>query len=125
MTTVDAFQHLCRELDRHQAGTAPEVRDLLHTLYTLRDDVSAHQPALSDTSVSTVAARMRDLTPVTPTPLLIDTALDCETQLPQAVIAEVPCWPCTELPRSPTATSTGATPTADSGPGTASAYWCR
>ncbi|MFD3513252.1 lantibiotic dehydratase [Streptomyces sp. NPDC058657] len=89
MTTVDGFQHLCRELDRHQADDVPEVRDLVHALYALRDDVSAHQPTLSDTSVSAVAARMRDLTTVTPTPLLIDTALDCETQLPQSVIAEV------------------------------------
>lgn len=89
MTTVDGFQHLCRELDRHQAENVPEVRDLVHALYALRDDVSAHQPTLSDTSVSAVAGRMRALTPVTPTPLLIDTALDCETQLPQAVIAEV------------------------------------
>ncbi|MGC5260760.1 lantibiotic dehydratase [Streptomyces cyaneofuscatus] len=89
MTTVDGFQHLCRELDRHQADDVPEVRDLVHALYALRDDVSAHQPTLSDTSVSAVAARMRALTTVTPTPLLIDTALDCETQLPQSVIAEV------------------------------------
>ncbi|MET8327080.1 lantibiotic dehydratase [Streptomyces sp. NPDC005181] len=89
MTTVDAFQHLCRELDRHQADTIPEVRDLVRALYALRDDVSTHQPTLSDTNVSALATRMRALTPVTPTPLLIDTALDCETQLPQAVIAEV------------------------------------
>ncbi|MGW9287658.1 lantibiotic dehydratase [Streptomyces albidoflavus] len=89
MTTVDAFQHLCRELARHQADNLPEVHDLVHALYALRDELSAHQPTLSDTSVRAVAARMRALTPVTPTPLLIDTALDCETQLPQAVIAEV------------------------------------
>ncbi|SCD72044.1 lantibiotic dehydratase [Streptomyces sp. PpalLS-921] len=89
MTTVDAFQHLCRELDRLQADDLPEVRDLVHELYALRDDLSAHQPTLSDTSVSAVAARMRVLTAVTPTPLLIDTALDCETELPQAVVAEV------------------------------------
>ncbi|MCX4676180.1 lantibiotic dehydratase [Streptomyces sp. NBC_01433] len=89
MTTVDGFQHLCRELDRHQADNVPEVRDLVHALYALRDDVSAHQPTLSDTSLSAVAARMHALTTVTPTPLLIDTALDCETQLPQSVIAEV------------------------------------
>ncbi|ARF73780.1 lantibiotic dehydratase [Kitasatospora albolonga] len=88
MTTVDAFQHLCNELDRYQADGIPEVRDLVHALYAVRDEVSAHQPMISDTSVSAVAARMLDLTAVTPTPLLIDTALDCETQLPQAVIAE-------------------------------------
>ncbi|WP_047471419.1 lantibiotic dehydratase [Streptomyces sp. M10] len=89
MTTVEAFQHLCRELDRRQADNLPEVHDLVHALYALRDELSAHQPTLSDTSVSAVAKRMRALTAVTPTPLLIDTALDCETELPQAVIAEV------------------------------------
>ncbi|MFE1289648.1 lantibiotic dehydratase [Streptomyces sp. NPDC058751] len=89
MTTVDAFQHLCRELDRLQADTVPEVRDLVQALYALRDDMSAHQPMISDTRVRAVAARMRAFTPVTPTPLLIDTALDCEIHLPQTVIAEV------------------------------------
>ncbi|MGW3405453.1 lantibiotic dehydratase [Streptomyces zhihengii] len=88
LTTVDAFQHLCRELDRLQAHDIPEVRDLLHGLYSVRDELSAHQPTLSDTGLTALATRMLALTPVTPTPLLIDTALDCETQLPQAVIAE-------------------------------------
>ncbi|RRQ80202.1 lantibiotic dehydratase [Streptomyces griseofuscus] len=88
MTAVDAFHHLCHELERHSAESVPEVRDLVHELYALRDDVSAHQPTLSDTSVGAIAARMHALTPVTPTPLHIDTALDCETQLPQAVIVE-------------------------------------
>ncbi|MFE2097905.1 lantibiotic dehydratase [Streptomyces sp. NPDC059468] len=89
MTTVDAFTHLCRELERHQADSVPDVRDLVHALYAVREDVSSLQPTLCDTGVSTVAARMRALTSVTPTPLLIDTALDCEVQLPQTVIAEV------------------------------------
>jgi thiopeptide-type bacteriocin biosynthesis protein len=89
MTTVDAFQHLCHELHKHQADDIREIRDLVHALYALREDVASLQPTLCDTSVSAVAERMRALTPVTPTPLLIDTALDCETQLPQAVIAEV------------------------------------
>ncbi|MGW5102663.1 lantibiotic dehydratase [Streptomyces sp. NPDC004100] len=88
MTTVDAFQHLCHELKQHRAEGIPEVRDLVHELYALREEVSAYQPTLSDTSVSALVTRMHDVTPVTPTPLLIDTALDCETQLPQAVIAE-------------------------------------
>ncbi|MEU6174014.1 lantibiotic dehydratase [Streptantibioticus parmotrematis] len=88
MTTVDAFHHLCHELDQHGADNIPEVRDLVHELYELRAKVSAHQPTLSDTSVSALVTRMHAVTPITPTPLLIDTALDCETQLPQAVIAE-------------------------------------
>ncbi|MFJ8405386.1 lantibiotic dehydratase [Streptomyces microflavus] len=88
MTTVDPLQHLCHELEQHDADSIPDVRDLVHELYALRDELSAHQPTLSDISVSSLATRMRALTAVTPTPLLIDTALDCETQLPHAVIAE-------------------------------------
>lgn len=89
MTTVDAFQHLCDELDRHHADQVPDVRDLVRELYAVRDDLSPHQPALPGTSVRTLATRMRALTTVTPTPLLADTALDCDVQLPQPVIAEV------------------------------------
>ncbi|MGW2115357.1 lantibiotic dehydratase [Streptomyces zhihengii] len=88
MTTVDALHHVCHELDRRQADRIPEVRDLVHGLYSVRDALSAHQPTLSDTGLTALATRMLALTTVTPTPLLIDTALDCETQLPQAVIAE-------------------------------------
>ncbi|MEU1533948.1 lantibiotic dehydratase [Streptomyces fagopyri] len=89
MTTVDAFQHLCHELDHHQAENLPQVQDLVHALYAVRDEIASHHPTLSDTSVSSLTARMRALSPVTPTPLLIDTVLDCETQLPQTVITEV------------------------------------
>ncbi|MEU6404045.1 lantibiotic dehydratase [Streptomyces sp. NPDC046985] len=88
MTTVDAFQHLCDELEQLQAESVQEIRNLVHELYELRAEVSAHQPKLSDTSVGALVTRMHAVTPITPTPLLIDTVLDCETQLPQAVIAE-------------------------------------
>lgn len=89
MTTVDAFQHLCRELEKHQAHTVPDVRDLVQALFAVREDLSCHSPTLGDSRTTTVATRMRALTSVTETPLLIDTALDCEIHLPQAVIAEV------------------------------------
>lgn len=89
MTTVDAFEHLCLELERCRAGTIPEVRDLARVVQQVREEVSSHQPALSDTSASSIAATMRAITSVTPTPLLIDTTLDCDVQIPQAVIAEV------------------------------------
>ncbi|MET9058413.1 lantibiotic dehydratase [Streptomyces antibioticus] len=89
MTTVDAFQHLCRELDRHHADGIPDVRDLVRTLYVVRDDASLRGPTPSGADMSTLTARMRALTSVTSTPLLIDTALDCEVQIPRAVIAEV------------------------------------
>lgn len=89
MTTVDALPHLCRELETHQAEDVPEVRDLVEALNQVREEIAAHQPVLSRPGMRAVAARMRALSPVTPTPLLLDTALDAEAQIPQAVIAEV------------------------------------
>ncbi|WP_257135825.1 lantibiotic dehydratase family protein, partial [Streptomyces sp. b94] len=55
MTTVDPLQHLCHELEQHDADSIPDVRDLVHELYALRDEVSAHQPTLSDINVSALA----------------------------------------------------------------------
>ncbi|RXS81480.1 lantibiotic dehydratase [Streptomyces sp. TM32] len=89
MTTVDALPHLCRELEKHQAQDVPEVRGLVTALNQVREDVAAHQPVHSRSGMSAVAERMRGLSPVTPTPLLLDTALDAEVQVPQGVIAEV------------------------------------
>lgn len=89
MTAADALPHLCRELGKRRAEEVPEVRGLVSALNRVREDVAAHQPVHSRPGISAVAARMRDLSPVTPTPLLLDTALDAEVQLPQGVIAEV------------------------------------
>ncbi|WP_030898821.1 lantibiotic dehydratase [Streptomyces sp. NRRL F-5126] len=89
MTTVDALQHLCRELDKRKADTVPEVRALVLALNAVREEISAQRPELSGAGVRAVSARMRDLSPVTSTPLLVDTAIDAEVQLPQAVVSEV------------------------------------
>ncbi|MFJ5608206.1 lantibiotic dehydratase [Streptomyces sp. NPDC093221] len=82
MTTTDAFGHLCTELERVSADTIPELHDLVTALYEIRDEVAASAPVR-------FTPRMRALSQATPTPLVIDTALDCDVQIPAGVLEEV------------------------------------
>lgn len=82
MTTTDAFGHLCTELERVSADTIPELRDLVTALYEIREGIAASAP-------DRVTPRMRALTQATPTPLVIDTGLDCDVQIPAGVLEEV------------------------------------
>ncbi|MFP8887732.1 lantibiotic dehydratase [Streptomyces mangrovi] len=89
MTTADSFAHLCAELERLNADTAPGIGELVRELYAVRDEMAGHQSDFAAPVSEGVVARMRALSPVTPTPLLIDTALDCEVRIPQSVMDEV------------------------------------
>jgi thiopeptide-type bacteriocin biosynthesis protein len=82
MTTVDAFGHLCAELQRVSAETLPGLGDLVTELYAVHEQTAAAVPEL-------VTPRMRALSQATPTPLVIDTALDCDVQIPAVVLDEV------------------------------------
>lgn len=89
MTTMDAFGHLCAELERLHADTIPDLHDLVTALYGIRDDLAAHQPASATAALDRLVPKMRALTPATPTPLIIDTGLDCDVQIPASVLDEV------------------------------------
>lgn len=88
MTTVDAFGHLCAELKRVSAETIPGLHDLVTALYDLRDDLAAHPPTASSIALDVIAPKMRALSAATTTPLVIDTELDCRTEIPAAVLEE-------------------------------------
>ncbi|GAA3160338.1 lantibiotic dehydratase [Streptomyces ramulosus] len=88
MTTMDALGHLCTELERVSADSIPDLYELVTELYELRDEIAGTQPTTSATP-GRLTARMRALSEATPTPLVIDTALDCDVQIPAAVLEEV------------------------------------
>lgn len=81
MTITDAFGHLCSELERASAHAVPGLGGMVSDLLAIRDEIAAAAPAR-------VTTRMHALSRATPTPLNIDTALDCEVQLPAAVLEE-------------------------------------
>jgi thiopeptide-type bacteriocin biosynthesis protein len=89
MTTLDAFGHLCAELERQQADTVPDLHDLVTALYDVRDEIAAHQPPSATAAMERLIPKMRAISPATPTPLVIDTGLDCDVQIPAAVLEEV------------------------------------
>ncbi|MFI1015538.1 lantibiotic dehydratase [Streptomyces sp. NPDC020965] len=86
MTTVDAFGHLCTELRKADAETVDGVGDLVRELYAIHQELSE---ARSDrTTLSATIERMRTASSITATPVLVDTALDCEVRIPQPVVDE-------------------------------------
>jgi thiopeptide-type bacteriocin biosynthesis protein len=89
MITLDAFGHLCAELERVHANTVPDVRDLITELYDIRDEIAAHQPASAAPALYRVVPKMCAISAATPTPLIIDTGLDCDVQVPTAVVDDV------------------------------------
>lgn len=88
MTTVDALSHICDELEKADAHTLEDIGDLVHGLYAIRAGLNAHEPALPTSALGDVTDRMLKVSAITPTPLLIDTALDCVVQIPQQVVEE-------------------------------------
>lgn len=83
MTEPDALAHLCTEL----IGL-PSVRGLLDELGEIRDQLA--QPACTE-GVPVPAAlleRMRAVSAIAPVPVVVDTVLDCEVQIPEHVVTE-------------------------------------
>ncbi|MFJ6659295.1 lantibiotic dehydratase [Streptomyces sp. NPDC091377] len=86
MTSVDAFDHLCTELRKADAETVDEVRELVRELYALHSELSGTQA--DHAPLGATIARMQTVSSVTQTPVLVDTALDCEVRIPQQVVDE-------------------------------------
>ncbi|GLZ30903.1 hypothetical protein Lesp02_30920 [Lentzea sp. NBRC 105346] len=87
MTCLDALDHVCAELEAIEARTIPEIADMVHELSAIhRQLVEDALAALSDTAV--VTSRMRALSPVADMPLIADTILDCDIEIPEQVAQE-------------------------------------
>ncbi|WP_367138431.1 MULTISPECIES: lantibiotic dehydratase [Streptomyces] len=88
MTCLDSFGHVCATLDAAKADSIPGIADLVRELYAIRDELAGPVPADAWASISGVAERMRTLSDVSPVPLVTDTSLDCEVQIPEQVAVE-------------------------------------
>nr|WP_237694809.1 lantibiotic dehydratase [Streptomyces sp. SID5468] len=88
MTRLDALGHVCDLLEAAEAHTIPDITDLVTELYALRHELSRSvvidaRPARSD-----LADRMQALSDVASVPLVIDTGLDCDVEIPEHVAVE-------------------------------------
>ena len=88
MTSMDSLDHVCAELDRVSADSIPDLHDLVTALYEVRDEITT-RPAVAAPALDRLTEKMRALSPATPTPLVMDTGLDCEVRIPAAVLDEV------------------------------------
>jgi hypothetical protein len=88
MTELDALGHVCAELDAAGARDIPEIADAVLQLYAIRDELAAQDPAAPWSERIPLVERMRVLSDIAPVPLLVDTAVDCDLQIPEQVAQE-------------------------------------
>ncbi|MYT68320.1 MULTISPECIES: lantibiotic dehydratase [unclassified Streptomyces] len=81
MTVLDPLKHVCGELDRIEHPLGEELGDLHAALV-------GHSDTAAATDLRTLTRRMHQQSAIAPMPLVVDTALDCDVQIPGAVIAE-------------------------------------
>lgn len=92
MTVPDALGHLRARLEAADADELPDLAGLVQHLRMVHEDLSCHNDIASPTAAhamrATVAERMNAICDIAPQPLVVDTALDCDVSLPEAVIRE-------------------------------------
>jgi lantibiotic biosynthesis protein len=86
MTCPDALSYACAELEAAEAHNIPEIMGMVRELSTIHKELSTDRP----TAVlrSTVTERMRALSEAADVPLVVDTILDCDIQIPGQVARE-------------------------------------
>ncbi|WP_326595940.1 lantibiotic dehydratase [Streptomyces sp. NBC_01803] len=87
MTGMDALGHVCTALEAADARSIPGVADLAGQLYAIRDEL-AERPAARWSGTAGLVKRMRALSNAAPVPLVADTTVDCDVQLPEFVARE-------------------------------------
>jgi thiopeptide-type bacteriocin biosynthesis protein len=86
MTCSDALGHVCAELEAVAAETIPEIASTTRELEAVH-----HQLLAQDRSVVSdraVTRRMQALSSVTDMPVIADTILDCDIEIPEQVVHE-------------------------------------
>lgn len=86
MTCLDSLGHVCAELDAVKAEEVSEIADTVRELRAIHRQVSANgRAAVTGTAVT---GRMQALSAVADMPLLVDTILDCDVELPEQIVHE-------------------------------------
>ncbi|KRB72576.1 lantibiotic dehydratase [Kitasatospora sp. Root187] len=83
MTEPDALAHLCTELTG-----LPGVRALLDELGEIRDQLAQRATTAGVPVPAALLERMRAVSGAAPVPVVVDTVLDCDVQIPEHVVTE-------------------------------------
>ncbi|MFD7713736.1 lantibiotic dehydratase [Streptomyces sp. NPDC059786] len=88
MTDADPLGHVCTQLDQAGAEHLPGVAALAARLAEIRcliDEPDSAAPWAGDTRL---VKAMHAVSPIAPTPVLVDAALDCTALIPDALLTE-------------------------------------
>ncbi|WP_241826764.1 lantibiotic dehydratase [Streptomyces graminilatus] len=88
MTSVDPLTHVCTQLDKADAASIPDVAELAARLAAIRDRIDHPTGTAPWASGSVLVQDMQRLSSVAPVPLLVDAALDCTVDIPEALLRE-------------------------------------
>ncbi|MYY10137.1 lantibiotic dehydratase [Streptomyces sp. SID4919] len=83
MTELDALGHLCEELEACGIRNIPVIDGLVGELFAARDEISTWHPGAADP-----AKGVRPLSGTVPVPPTVDTAVDCDVQIPESVVRD-------------------------------------
>jgi thiopeptide-type bacteriocin biosynthesis protein len=87
MTCIDVLGCLCARLEQVSAHDIPEISGLVGELHVIREQLATQtQPA--DLEPIDPVGRMLAVSGAAAFPLVVDTVLDCEVEIPQAVAQE-------------------------------------
>ncbi|MFJ4570624.1 lantibiotic dehydratase [Streptomyces sp. NPDC088846] len=88
MTCLDGLEHLCQQIEAADASTVKSIGPLVDQLFAIRDELANQDGTVSWAARSPVLRRMHEVSAVAPVPLVIDTVLDCDIEVPPAVVQE-------------------------------------
>ncbi|MDX8036929.1 lantibiotic dehydratase [Lentzea sp. BCCO 10_0856] len=87
MTCPDALGHVCAELNAVEAETIPEIASATRELTAIHHQLSANgRKVVSDKALT---SQMHALSSVSDMPVIADTILDCDVEIPEQVVHEV------------------------------------
>ncbi|MEW1659697.1 lantibiotic dehydratase [Streptomyces sp. NPDC093707] len=87
MTRLDALERVCAILGTVAAHDIPDIASLVGELLAIRGELAGPAAAEARSARSGLADRMRKLSDVS-VPLVTDTALNCDVQIPEQVAVE-------------------------------------
>ncbi|MCX4661131.1 lantibiotic dehydratase [Streptomyces uncialis] len=83
MTELDALGHLCGDLEACGIRNIPAIDGLVGELFAARDEISTWHPGAADP-----AKGVRPPSGTAPVPPTVDTAVDCDVQIPESVVRD-------------------------------------
>ncbi|WP_078624435.1 lantibiotic dehydratase [Streptomyces monomycini] len=88
MTSLDTLSYVCGQLDQADAASIPDIAGLAARLAAIHDQIEHPTGPAPWAPDSSLVRSMQALSSVAPVPLLVDTALDCSPDIPEALLSE-------------------------------------